>query len=47
MSPSSAEDRIRDICLDFPGMSERLSHGSPAFFVGKQFVMLGTQLYVP
>ena len=40
MSPVSAEDRIRAICLGFPGTSERLSHGSPAFFVGKQFVML-------
>ena len=40
MSPGSAEDHIRAICLDLPGTSERLSHGSPAFFVGKQFVML-------
>jgi hypothetical protein len=40
MSPSSTEDRIRTICLNFPGTTERLSHGSPAFFVGKQFVML-------
>jgi hypothetical protein len=40
MAPSSAADRIRAICLDFPGATERQSHGSPAFFVGKQFVML-------
>jgi hypothetical protein len=32
--------RVREICLGFPGVTEKLSHGSPAFFVGKQFVML-------
>jgi hypothetical protein len=26
--------------LSLPGTSERLSHGAPAFFAGKQFVML-------
>ena len=31
---------VRTICLAFPGSTERLSHGSPAFFAGKQFVML-------
>jgi hypothetical protein len=39
MSPSNVEDRIRTICLNFPGTTERPSHGSPAFFVGKQFLM--------
>jgi hypothetical protein len=38
MSP--IEQRVRDICLALPGVSEKLSHGSPAFFAGKQFVML-------
>jgi hypothetical protein len=33
-------DRVRRICLGFPEVTERASHGSPAFFVGKQFVML-------
>lgn len=33
-------DRVRAICLQLPEVTERLSHGSPAFFVGKQFVML-------
>jgi hypothetical protein len=33
-------DRIRAICLALPEVSERPSHGSPAFFVKKQFVML-------
>lgn len=34
------EDRVRAICLALPGVEERVSHGSPAFFVGRQFVML-------
>jgi hypothetical protein len=33
-------DRVRAICLRLPEATERLSHGSPAFYVGKQFVML-------
>jgi hypothetical protein len=33
-------DRIRAICLALPGCEERTSHGSPAFFAGRQFVML-------
>jgi hypothetical protein len=32
--------RVRDICLALPGVTERPSHGAPAFFVQKQFVML-------
>lgn len=34
--------RVRAICLGFPGVAERLSHGAPAFFVpsGRQFVQL-------
>lgn len=31
---------MRAICLAFPGAEERLSHGAPAFFVGRQFLML-------
>ncbi len=31
---------MRAICTAFPGVTERPSHGSPAFFAGKQFVML-------
>jgi hypothetical protein len=34
------ESRIRAICLAFPEANEKLSHGSPAFFVGRQFAML-------
>ena len=34
------EDRVREICLALPGVTEKPSHGAPAFFVGKQFLML-------
>jgi hypothetical protein len=34
------EERVRGICMALPGVTERLSHGAPAFFAGKQFVML-------
>jgi hypothetical protein len=34
------EQRVRGICLSLPGATERPSHGSPAFFAGRQFVML-------
>ena len=37
---ASVESRVRAICLALPGVTERPSHGSPAFFVTKQFVML-------
>lgn len=41
MGPASAiETRVRAICLSLPSATERLSHGAPAFFVGRQFVML-------
>ncbi len=32
--------RVREMCLALPGVTERLSHGEPTFFVrGKVFVM--------
>jgi len=34
------EQSVRSICLALPEVTERQSHGSPAFFVKKQFVML-------
>jgi hypothetical protein len=37
---SEVEARVRAICLALPEVTERQSHGSPAFFVGRQFVML-------
>ena len=40
MDRSDIEVGVRAICLALPGVSERLSHGAPAFYIGKQFVML-------
>jgi hypothetical protein len=40
MSPPDPEEGIRAICLGLPGVTEKLSHGAPAFFAGKQFLML-------
>lgn len=40
MAGIDVTERIRRICTGLPGVSERLSHGAPAFFVGKQFVMV-------
>jgi hypothetical protein len=34
------EGRVRTICMALPGVTERPSHGAPAFFAGKQFLML-------
>lgn len=31
---------MRALCLALPGTTEKLSHGAPAFFAGRQFVML-------
>ena len=40
MEGSDVEAQVRAICLALPGATERLSHGSPAFYAGKQFVVL-------
>jgi hypothetical protein len=40
IAPDELEARVRTICLALPGVTERRSHGAPAFFAGKQFVML-------
>jgi hypothetical protein len=37
---SDVADRVRGLCLALPEVTEKLSHGAPAFFVGKQFLML-------
>ncbi|WP_246096139.1 MmcQ/YjbR family DNA-binding protein [Paenibacillus sinopodophylli] len=29
-------DRVRALCLSFPGTSERISHGAPTFFVAEK-----------
>jgi hypothetical protein len=34
------QTRVRRICRALPDTTQRPSHGAPAFFVGKQFVML-------
>jgi hypothetical protein len=34
------EARVREICLGFPDVTEKLSHGAPTFFVRKSFLML-------
>jgi hypothetical protein len=36
----SIETRVRSLCLGLPGVVEKVSHGAPAFFAGRQFVML-------
>ena len=36
----AVEQRVRAICMELPEVTEKLSHGAPAFFVKKQFVML-------
>jgi hypothetical protein len=40
--PSAAIERLRQSCLALPEVTERLSHGEPAFFAGgsKLFLML-------
>lgn len=40
MGSADLEGRIRSMCMSLPGVTERLSHGAPAFFAGKQFLML-------
>ena len=30
-------ERIRAICAELPGTTEKLSHGAPSFFAGKQY----------
>jgi hypothetical protein len=34
------ERRLRKLCLALPEVSERPSHGAPAFFIGRQFAIL-------
>lgn len=40
MDHVDVETRVRAICTALPGVTEKESHGAPAFFAGKQFVML-------
>jgi hypothetical protein len=34
------ERRLRTVCLALPEVSEKPSHGAPAFFAGRQFAIL-------
>ena len=36
----TADDVVRSACLALPEVTEKPSHGAPAFFVRKQFLML-------
>jgi len=38
-SPEEAVERLRALCLALPGVTEKLSHGEPTWFVKKTFVM--------
>ncbi|MGH9079781.1 MAG: MmcQ/YjbR family DNA-binding protein [Acidimicrobiales bacterium] len=40
MAGRSIESRVRAVCTAFPSVTERTSHGAPAFFAGRQFVAL-------
>jgi hypothetical protein len=40
MTQNDLEVRIRAICMDLPGVTEKVSHGVPAFFASRQFLML-------
>ena len=33
-------ETVRRLCLALPGATEKVTHGSPGFFAGRQFVML-------
>jgi hypothetical protein len=37
-SSAGIAERVRAICLRLPEVTERLSHGTPAFFATKQFL---------
>lgn len=43
--PGTPLDRLRSLCLAFPGTDQRASHGEPAWFAGgrKMFVMTSQQ----
>ncbi len=40
---AAIEERIRAICLAFPEVVEKQSHGAPSFFVRKQFATAWTE----
>jgi hypothetical protein len=38
LSTAESLERLRAACLALPGVTERVSHGEPSWFVKKQFV---------
>lgn len=38
--PETVAETVRRLCLALPGATEKVTHGSPGFFAGRQFVML-------
>lgn len=38
-TPDDAHRRLREICLALPEVSERISHGSPSFFIREKKVL--------
>ena len=40
---NAGEAKVRASCLALPEVTEKVSHGSPAFFVRKQFLLLWAQ----
>lgn len=40
MGGAQLKERVRAICTGLPGVTEKESHGAPAFFAGKQFLQL-------
>ncbi|WP_131106257.1 MmcQ/YjbR family DNA-binding protein [Ornithinimicrobium sufpigmenti] len=37
-------ERVREICLSFPGAAEKVSHGAPTFYTRKVFAVFGGSL---
>ena len=40
MKAPGVERRLRNVCLALPEVTEKPSHGAPAFFAGRQFAIL-------
>jgi hypothetical protein len=40
IGPAECLQRVRTLCLALPGVTERISHGEPSWFVRKQFLTM-------
>jgi len=40
IAPEECLRQVRALCLALPGVTERVSHGEPSWFVGKQFLTM-------